>query len=85
MRKPRFEIVEQTSDYVLIRDIGRWDLNPTITNAAEDVVAELAPMLEGRRLEYYDSEGRRDQLLVRDGKFVGFAPCQGERKTEEGG
>jgi len=29
--------------------------------------------LRGRRLEYYDSDGHRDQLLVKDGQFAGFA------------
>jgi hypothetical protein len=74
-RKPRFEIVESTPDYVLIRDVGPWDQYLTVTNGAEEVVAELAPMLNGRRLEYYDSEGARDQLLVKDGKFAGFGPA----------
>lgn len=81
MRKPRFEILEERKDYVLIRDIGPWDEYPTVTNGAEEVVADLAPMLQGRRLEYYDSDGERDQLVVRDGKFVEFAPRQ-ERKPK---
>ena len=72
MKTPNYRIVEQTDEYVLIRDIGPWDTFPTVTNGAEQVVAELAQMLKGRRLEYYDSEGERDQLLVKDGKFAGF-------------
>lgn len=75
-KTPRYKIVEQTPDYVLIRDTGPWDEHPTVTNGAEDVVAELASMLAGRRLEYIDSLGNRDQLLVRDGQFDGFAPIQ---------
>ena len=73
-RKPNYEIIEQTSEYVLIEDLGPWDQHLTITNGAEQVVEELAPILNGRRLEYIDSDGRRDQLLVKDGKFAGFAP-----------
>lgn len=73
--KSRYEIVQETLDCVLIRDIGPWDRHLSVTNDAENVVAELAPMLRGRRLEYFDSEGERDQLLVRDGKFAGFAPA----------
>ncbi len=47
----------------------------SVTNAAEQVVAELAPILNGRRLEYYDSEGQRDQILINEkGQFAGFAP-----------
>lgn len=80
MRIPCFEIVEQAEDCVVIRDVGPWDRHPTVTNAAEEVVAALAPMLRGRRLEYYDSEGNRDQLLVRDGRFAGFAPAKLAKK-----
>ena len=74
MRKPNYIIVQETEELVLIRDVGPWDQHSTVTNMAEEVVLELVPMLDGRRLEYYDSDGRRDQLLVRDGKFAGFAP-----------
>ena len=76
MKTPRFEIVEDTADCLLIRDIGPWDRYASITNGAEEVVAALAPMLRGRRLEYYDSLGNRDQLLVREGRFAGFAPAK---------
>jgi len=76
MREPRFEVLSETKDCVLIRDIGPWDKHPTVTNAAERVVELLAPMLRGRRLEYYDSGGYRDQLLVKDGKFAGFGLLQ---------
>jgi len=48
-----------------------------VTNDTEAVVQELAPRLRGRRLEYFDSDGRLDQLLVTDGKFAGFAPAGG--------
>jgi hypothetical protein len=36
------------------------------------VVEDLASMLNGRRLFYYDSEGELTELLVKDGKFAGF-------------
>lgn len=74
-RNPNYIIEKETADYILIRDIGPWDQRLSITNGAEQVVAELATRLNGRRLEYYDSGGERDQLLVKDGRFDGFAPC----------
>ena len=76
MRTPNYEIVEETEELIVIRDLGPWDCFPTITNGAEEVVESLALLLKGRRLEYYDSEGNRDQLLVKDGKFAGFAPAR---------
>ena len=74
-RKANYEIVSETDDCVLIRDLGPWSEYPTVTNAAESTVNALAPRLQGRRLEYIDSEGHRDRLLVTDGHFDGFAPA----------
>lgn len=73
-KPPRFEIVYNGQDHVMIRDLGPWDEHLSVTNGAEQVVEALAPMLRGRRLLYLDSEGEQDELLVRDGKFAGFAP-----------
>lgn len=65
---------ESTDDCLVIQDIGR-DNDMSVTNDAEAVVARLVAqgyLPPGRRLEYYDSEGHRDELLVEDGKFAGF-------------
>lgn len=72
-RHARFDIIE-SRDAVLIRDLGPWDKHLTVTNDAEWVVEHLASMLEGRRLFYIDSSGAKDELVVKDGKFAGFAP-----------
>ena len=74
MTRLNFTIVSRTSDCLVIKDIGPWDVYPTVTNQAETVVKQLAPGLDGRRLEYIDSEGQQDELLVKDGEFAGFAP-----------
>jgi hypothetical protein len=73
----QFEIVRSTDVELVIRDVGPWDKYLTITNDAEGVVARVAQVLAGRRLFYIDSYGDRDELLVRDGKFAGFAPARG--------
>ena len=70
----RFDIVKETSEYVLIKDLGPWNTRLTVTNDAEQVVRILASHLSGRRLFYIDSEGSTDELLVRGGEFAGFAP-----------
>ena len=62
---------------LVIRDVGPWDKHPTITNDAEKVVEDLVAkgkLPEGRRLFYYDSEYELGEILVKDGKFAGFAP-----------
>jgi len=74
-REPNFIIEEKTNSYILIRDIGPWDTHLTVTNGAEMVVKQIASELNGRRLEYYDSDGKRYQLLVENGIFKGFAIC----------
>ena len=73
MSRARYEICEETPELIVIEDVGRNCMS--VTNDAEAVVAELADKLGNRRLEYYDSDGHRDQLLVVDGKFAGFAPA----------
>jgi len=73
MSRARYQIVIEGSASITIQDVGgHRDL--TVTNDAEAVVKELIPRLAGRRLFYYDSEGQMDELLVKDGRFAGFAP-----------
>jgi len=71
----RIKVLETTPEVLLIKDVGPWDQYLTVTNDAEWVVEQFADHLDGRRLEYIDSEGRRDQLLVAGGRFAGFAPA----------
>ncbi len=77
-----YEIIEETDACVLLRDIGPWHKYLTITNGAEGVVKAVAPMLRGRRLEYYDSEGDREQLIVKDGEFAGFAAARNSTRDD---
>ena len=73
MKIVHYEVVEDTPELLCIRDTCEPG-STTVTNAAEEVVATLVLRLDKRRLEYYDSEGQRDQILVVDGQFAGFAP-----------
>jgi hypothetical protein len=71
--KANYSIESESDEALTIRDQGPWHLFATITNAAESVVVELAPLLAGRRLFYFDSEGELGELLVSDaGTFAGF-------------
>lgn len=91
--RPRanFKILRQTAEFILIQDVGPWDRYPTVTNDAEDVVARLTTggkLRTGCRLFYGDSQGRIDEILHKDGRFLGFAagPRAGaaEQITEPG-
>ena len=72
----QYEIVSNTPELLIIRD--QCNLNPramSVTNSAETVVEELFKsgiLKSGQRLKYYDSENCLDELLHRDGVFVGF-------------
>jgi hypothetical protein len=74
-RSANWSVARDDDESVTIRDNGPWDKYPTITNSADSVVAEVFDVLQGRRLFYYDSDGRIDELLVSNtGRFMGFAP-----------
>lgn len=63
-------------DPLIIEDIGH-QTGKSLTNAAEEVVAELVEagyLPEGRQLLYYDSDGQLDEILIEGGRFAGFAP-----------
>jgi len=65
----------ENEDPLLIEDIGPWDSFPTITNAAEFVVADLhryGYLPIGRRLYCIDSEGKISELLIVGGLFYSF-------------
>ena len=80
MRHARYVILEDDflqEEPLVIRDVGPWDQHPSVTNDAEAVVEDLVRsgrLPEGRRLFYYDSEGQRDEIKIKDGRFAGFAP-----------
>ena len=78
MREQRanYEVLENTPDHILLQDIGPWGKYMTITNAAESVVQEVDQKygIGSRRVFYYDSENELTELLVKDGRFAGFAP-----------
>jgi hypothetical protein len=58
---------------ILDRNLG----NMSVTNDAEAVVESLTReglLPTNRRLFYYDSDGQLDEIIHKDGEFVGFAP-----------
>lgn len=60
--------------FITILDLGPWDLYFTVTNDAENVIADLAKegVLGDRVVLYQDTEGRWDELLHENGEFTGF-------------
>lgn len=75
-RHAQWEIVSANTESLTIRDIGH-EVGPSITNDAEWVVEQLADQLIGRRLYYYDSMGRLDEITHERQRFTGFKPGPG--------
>lgn len=79
MRHAVYCIIEDdflNEEPLVIKDVGPWDKFPTVTNDAEFVVETLIKeerLKIGQRLFYVDSEGHKDEILVKDGKFSGFS------------
>ncbi len=77
-RRSNYEIIEdQPGKPLVIRDLGPWHLFLSVTNDAENVVAELfmkGKLYGSRRLFYFDSDGIKDEIVQHDGHFLGFAP-----------
>lgn len=71
-----YRVLSSSDTELVIEDLGPWTRYMTVTNNAESVVAELhrSGQLGDRRLFYYDSDGRRDELTHTAGVFTGFAP-----------
>lgn len=75
-RHARFEIVSDSAEQLVIRDVGRGSVL-SVTNDVEWVVESLYDrglLREGKRLLYYDSCGDLDEIIHCDGRFDGFAP-----------
>lgn len=69
-----FSIVRNIADLPLI--IQDECVGKSVTNDAEFVVKSLFDrgfLNQGRKLYYYDSDGRLDEIIHQDGKFRGFA------------
>ena len=78
MKLPNYDVIQHVPGKpIVIKDLGPWDKFPTVTNAAEEVIEDLGRrgmLMNGSKVFYIDSEGRMDELLIRDGKFAGFSP-----------
>jgi len=74
MRLPRFIVAKSSETAIVLRDLGPWDVYPTISNAAEAVVDQLWSKLHiaDMRLFYFDSEGDLGELLHDGARFTDF-------------
>lgn len=74
----RYLIETITAAAIVLRDVGHDEGRPTITGDVESVVERMrhAELLDGRRLYYFDSDGRLDEIVLDgDGQFHSFRPA----------
>lgn len=72
--RSQVQLVGEFAGAVILRDVGHDRGYRSVTNDAELVVQDWCGQLHGRRLLYVDSMGELTELVIRDGKFAGFAP-----------
>jgi hypothetical protein len=72
-RHANYSVLDVDGQFVWLKDEGPWSQYLTITNDAEGVVEQVVQRYPNHRIKYYDSEGELTELLVKDGKFAGYA------------
>lgn len=73
MARAQYMRVATTNEIVWLVD---RDSGMSVTNDAEAVVAEVHALCPGRRIIYRDTDGNWDELVHKDGVFVGFKPAR---------
>jgi hypothetical protein len=72
-----FTILSNSSEVIVLRDLGPWDTYKTITNDAEAVVKYLFKSGQAtgtKQIIYYDSDGETTKLNHDGmGNFTGFS------------
>ena len=85
-RNANFAILENIpGSPLIIRDIGPWNKHLSVTNDAEGVVELLVKsgfLDNNRRLFCYDSDNNLDELVIKNGKFVGFASVSDKERAK---
>lgn len=70
-----------TDLFIVLIDL---DQGKSITNNAHEVIEHLNKTVPigPRKVYYRDTMGRFDELKVKDGRFVGFAPCSDSQQVK---
>jgi hypothetical protein len=72
--RSRFYVQDVTEEAVFIVDLANECNTMSITNDAENVVANVAQAFGNKRIVYKDTMGQWDELIHENGVFVRFAP-----------
>lgn len=72
--RSRFYVQDVTDEAVYIVDLANECQTMSVTNDAENVVANVAKSFGNKRIVYQDTNGQWDELVHDNGVFVRFAP-----------
>lgn len=75
-----FEIIKNTTEYLLIKDVGPYDQYMSVTNDVENLIEHLYNsdvLCDKQSLLYIDSSNRVDEIVHLSGNFICFAPVEG--------
>jgi len=71
-RRSNYRIIRETFCEIELVDLGPHDIYLTITNDAENIIADLDIDQRSKVITYKDSDGLICQLLTDGNKFTGF-------------
>ncbi len=78
-----FKLISINDFFIFLMD---QDKGKSVTNDAQNVIWRINQAIPegiGNRIVYYqDTDGRIDQLKIKDGVFDGFAPCSESQQTK---
>ena len=74
MARAVYDVVKVTNDTIFLVD---RNLGMSVTNDAENVVAEVVNEYGNKKVIYRDSMGNWDELVHTEGTFGCFAPYRG--------
>lgn len=75
-RKSDYEIKAVTEDTVFIKDLDLGGMS--VTNDAENVVAQILAEYGNKKIIYQDTMGEWDELLHDGTQFTDFGPFRGQ-------
>jgi hypothetical protein len=76
-RGANYQVKAVTEDSVFIRDMCNEMGGMSVTNAAEEVVAQILENYGNKHIIYQDTEGQWDELIHDGTQFTDFGPFRG--------
>lgn len=80
MARAKYNVLQSLDHFIIIEDLNQ---GVSITNDAEAVVKEVVDLYGDKRIRYYDTDGRFDELVHNHSQFVDFIPVTGNHELDD--